>query len=62
MAWRMLGAFIFPSVHRFKCAEEEVHKRGCSGPWFLAWWASAQTRPRLRSRPDGGGLALAAAA
>ncbi|XP_037060199.1 transcription elongation factor SPT5-like [Peromyscus leucopus] len=46
---------------RIECAEEGVRKGGCSGPWFLAWWASAQTRPRLRSRPDGGGLALAAA-
>lgn len=43
-------------------AEEALTWGVCRGLRIRAWCASAQTRPRLRSRPDGGGLAFPSAA
>ena len=42
-------------------AEEGLAWGVCRGLWVWAWCASVQTRPRLRSRPDGGGLAFPSA-
>lgn len=39
-------------------AKEGLAWHSCRGLWIWAWCAAAETRPRLRSRPDGGGLAF----
>lgn len=61
LAWGEPGGGVLFFSTRSSRGRNLPRKGSCGasrGLWIWAWCAAEQTRPRLRSRPDGGGLAF----
>lgn len=61
LAWGEPGGGVLLFSTRSSRGRNLPRKGSCGasrGLWIWAWCAAEQTRPRLRSRPDGGGLAF----